>query len=120
MHNNLDIFANLFNLDEVDKQLGESYWSPRDVARINGRILRVAVMKGEYHWHHHPHDGELFLVLKGHLTIETEKGTITLKKGDGTVIPKGVRHKPEAKERTVVLLLESDKMNFLGERDLPD
>ena len=116
----LDVFANLFNLDEVDKQLGDSYWSPMNVARINDRILRVAAMKGSYHWHHHSEDDELFLLLKGHLTIETDEGVIALKQGDGIVIPKGVRHKLEAKERSIVLLLESDTMNFLGERDLPD
>jgi mannose-6-phosphate isomerase-like protein (cupin superfamily) len=97
--------AQSYNLAEIDKQLGNSFWSPFDVAHINDWVLRAAAFKGEYHWHSHSFD-ELFLVYKGSIVIDTEKGPINLKEGEGAVIPKGVQHKPKAEERAMILMLE--------------
>ncbi len=102
-----------YNLAEVDRQLGNKFWSPIDVAHINDWVLRAAAIKGEFHWHKH-NDDEFFLIYKGEITIETENGPIKLRKGEGTVIPKGLEHKPTAKKRSVVLLLEPAKLNTKG------
>lgn len=103
-----------YDLKKVDKKLGNKYWSPVDVAPINNWVLRAAVVKGEFHWHKHD-DDEFFLVYKGEIVIDTEKGKIKLKKGEGTVIPKGIKHKPRAEKRAVILLLEPASLNTRGD-----
>lgn len=103
-----------YNLKNIDKQLGDNYWSPIDIASVNNWVLRAATVKGEFHWHSHS-DDEFFLIYKGKIVIDTEHGPIKLKTGEGTVIPKGVRHKPKAKKRAVVLLLEPKRVNTKGD-----
>ena len=76
-----------YNLAEVDKKLGNIFWSPIDVAYINDWVLRAAAVKGEFHWHSH-NDDEFFLIYTGEIAIEIEGGsTIHLKENEGTVIP---------------------------------
>jgi len=106
--------AKKYNLAEVDRKLGNKYWSPIDVAFINDWVLRAAAVKGEFHWHTH-NDDEFFLIYQGEIIIETENGPIHLKEGEGTVIPKGLKHKPSAKNRAVVLLLEPARLNTKGD-----
>lgn len=103
-----------YNLEEIDKKLGNKFWSPVDVAYINDWVLRAAAIKGEFHWHSHK-DDEFFLIYKGEIIIDTENGSIRLKEGEGTVIPKGLKHKPKAEERAVVLLLEPKRLNTKGD-----
>lgn len=103
-----------YNLSAIDKQLGNTFWSPVDVAYINDWVLRAAAVKGEFHWHSH-NDDEFFLIYKGSITIQTEDGNIELAEGEGYVVPKGVKHCPLAKERAVVLLLEPKKLNTKGD-----
>lgn len=107
-------FLSRYNLAEVDKKLGDNFWKPLDVARINDWVLRAAAVKGEFHWHTHK-DDEFFLIYKGSIVIDTDEGPIELKEGEGTVIPKGTRHKPRAEERAVVLLLEPLAVNTEGD-----
>ena len=111
---NVATLAKTYKLEEVDKKLGETYWSPVDVAYINDWVLRAAAVKGEFHWHTH-NDDEFFLIYKGSIVIDTENGPIELKEGEGTVIPKGMKHKPRASERAVVLLLEPKRLNTKGD-----
>lgn len=108
------VLAKKYNLAAVDKQLGDTFWSPVDVAFINDWVLRAAAVKGEFHWHTH-NDDEFFLVYKGQIIIDTEAGPIGLHEGEGTVIPKGTKHKPRATERAVVLLLEPAPVNTKGD-----
>lgn len=103
-----------FDLVKVNKNLGNKFWSPVDVVTINDWVLRAAAVKGEFHWHKH-NDDEFFLLYSGSLTIEMERGTIRLKKGQGVVIPKGVKHCPRASKRAVVLLLEPKRLNTRGD-----
>ena len=111
---NLNSIAKKYDLAEIDKQLGDTFWSPVDVAYINDWVLRAAAVKGEFHWHTH-NDDEFFLIYKGEITIDTENGEIPLKEGEGTVIPAGLKHKPRAVERAVVLLLEPKRLNTKGD-----
>ena len=103
-----------YNLEEIDKQLGEKYWSPIDVAYINDWVLRAAAVKGEFHWHTH-NDDEFFLIYKGKITIQMENGNVELSEGEGYVVSKGIKHCPIAEERAVVLLLEPKKLNTKGD-----
>ena len=108
------ISARKYNLEEVDKKLGDKFWSPIDVAHINDWVLRASALKGEFHWHQH-NDDEFFLIYKGEIVIDTENGPISLKEGEAAVIPKGLKHKPRAADRAVVLLLEPARVNTRGD-----
>lgn len=111
---NKEIPARKHVLDEVDEKLGDTFWSPIDVAHINDWVLRMSAIKGEFHWHKH-NDDEFFLIYKGEIVIDTENGPISLKEGEATVIPKGVKHRPRAAERAVVVLLEPARVNTRGD-----
>jgi mannose-6-phosphate isomerase-like protein (cupin superfamily) len=85
----------------------DTHWSPRTVALFNTSDVMVAKIKGEYHWHKHDDTDDFFLVLKGILDIELRDKTITLHAGDLYVVPKGVEHRPVAKDEVHILLLET-------------
>ncbi len=82
------------------------YWSPKVVGDLNGQQVKLAKLKGEFVWHHHAEEDELFLVLKGRLVIKLRDGEIVLDEGEFVVIPRGVEHLPVAEEEVHVLLLE--------------
>lgn len=103
-----------YNLAKVDEKLGDTFWSPVDVAEINDWVLRAASVKGEFHWHTHK-DDEFFLIYKGAITIQTENGNVDLAEGEGYVVPKGIKHCPISKGRSVVLLLEPKEVNTKGD-----
>lgn len=103
-----------YNLEEIDKKLGNNYWSPIDVTHINDWVLRAAAVKGKFHWHTH-NDDEFFLIYKGKLTIQMKSGNIDLLEGEGYVVSRGVKHCPRADKRAVVLLLEPAKLNTKGD-----
>lgn len=115
---NIASLAKQYNLELIDKQLGDTYWSPIDVAYVNDWVLRAAAVKGEFHWHSH-NDDELFLIYKGTIIIDTrdqgKEESLELTQGQGTVIPKGVEHRPRAPERAVILLLEPARVNTRGD-----
>lgn len=81
-------------------------WSPRIVAELNGQHVKLAKLQGEFVWHHHEDEDELFLVLEGRLVIRLRDRDIVLEKGECFVVPKGVEHQPVAEEEVHVLLLE--------------
>jgi mannose-6-phosphate isomerase-like protein (cupin superfamily) len=94
-------------IDLAEKlSLFDDYWHPRIVAELNGQQVKLAKLKGEFEWHHHEQEDELFLVLKGSLTIKLRDGDVRLEEGDCVVVPKGVEHKPVAEEEAHVLLFE--------------
>ena len=86
--------------------LFQEYWSPKVVGELNENYLKVVKVKGEFVWHKHDDDDELFLVLKGRLVIQLRDQEITLNEGDFVVIPKGVEHRPVAEDEAHVLLVE--------------
>lgn len=86
--------------------LFSDYWSPKIAGELNDSYLKLAKLKGEFVWHHHEHEDELFLVVKGRLLIKLRDRDIWLNAGEFVVIPKGVEHMPVAEEEVHVLLLE--------------
>jgi mannose-6-phosphate isomerase-like protein (cupin superfamily) len=90
-------------------------WYNQTLARVNESIVRLGVMKGEYHWHEHMDDDEFFFVLEGVFLIDLEPQpdgvtpgkVITLNPREGFVVPKGVRHRTRASERAVILMVET-------------
>jgi mannose-6-phosphate isomerase-like protein (cupin superfamily) len=74
---------------------------------VNGSVVRLGVIKGEYHWHKHDADDEFFYVVEGRLLIDLEDKTIELAPGQGFVVPKGITHRTRANQRTVILMVEN-------------
>ncbi|HET7497793.1 MAG TPA: cupin domain-containing protein [Candidatus Eisenbacteria bacterium] len=82
------------------------HWQPRTVTTFNGHDVMVAKVKGEFVWHKHDDTDDLFLVLQGTLTLELRDGAVTLGPGELFVVPRGVEHRPVAREEVHLLLLE--------------
>lgn len=93
------------NLDEKFKTFS-AHWTPKIVGELNGQQVKIAKLKGEFVMHHHENEDELFFVIKGLLYIELLDKTLEIKEGEFVIIPKGVPHKPYAKEEVEVLLFE--------------
>ena len=86
--------------------LFSDYWNPRIVGELNGQHVKLAKIKGEFIWHSHEHEDELFYVVKGILKIEFRDKSVELKQGDMIIVPKGVEHKPSAEEEVHIMMFE--------------
>jgi mannose-6-phosphate isomerase-like protein (cupin superfamily) len=86
--------------------LFNDHWSPKIVGDLNDSHVKLVKFKGEFVWHHHEIEDELFLVIKGHLLIKLHDQDIQLDEGEFVIIPKGVEHLPVADQECHVLLLE--------------
>ena len=82
------------------------YYAPRTVPQLNDHDVMVAKLKGEFVWHKHDDTDDFFLVLKGTLDIELRDRTVTLNPGEVFVVPKGIEHRPVAREEVHILLIE--------------
>ncbi|MDG2195193.1 MAG: cupin domain-containing protein [Polaribacter sp.] len=103
----------VINIKEKFKLFSE-HWTPKKIGELNGQQLLLAKIKGEFIWHAHEHEDELFMIIKGVLIIEFRDKTITLNEGEIYIIPKGVEHKPIAKEEVHVLLFEPLEIKHTG------
>jgi mannose-6-phosphate isomerase-like protein (cupin superfamily) len=81
-------------------------WYNQTLCEVNGSVVRLGVVRGEYHWHHHDSD-EFFYVVDGKLLVDLEGRTLELRPGQGVVVPKSVEHRPRAPGRTIVLMVEN-------------
>lgn len=90
------------------------HWSPKIVADLNDSHVKVVKIQGEFVWHHHAEEDELFLVLHGRLIMELRDGNLTLEPGELVVIPKGVEHRPVAPEEVHLLLIEPKGIKHTG------
>lgn len=86
--------------------LFHDHWSPKIVGELNDSYVKLAKLKGEFVWHHHDNEDELFLVLKGKLTMKLRDGDVEVGEGEFIIVPKGVEHKPVAEEEVHLMLLE--------------
>ena len=86
--------------------LFQEYWSPKIAGEINDSYVKLAKLKGEFVWHHHDNEDELFLVVKGRLLLKMREGDVWLEPGEFFIVPKGVEHCPVAEEEAHVVLLE--------------
>lgn len=84
----------------------QDYFNPRIAAELNGQQVKLVKFKGEFVWHHHDNEDELFYVVKGSFDMELRDKTITLYAGEMLVVPRGVEHRPVAKEEVEILLFE--------------
>jgi len=109
------------NLAEKFSQITE-YWKPYIAAELNGQMVKLDKLKGEFVWHHHEHEDELFLVVKGRLRIEFRDRHVWLEEGEFLMVPRGVEHRPVADEEAWILLFEPGSTlntgNVVNERTL--
>ncbi len=84
----------------------EDQWYNQTLCRVDESVVRLGVVRGEYHWHKHESEDEFFYVVSGRFIIDLEERSVELSAGQGFVVPKGVRHRPHAPERTVILMVE--------------
>ncbi len=97
-------------MDPIDlKQklsLFDEAWSPRLVGSVNDTDVKLAKLRGEFVWHHHEHEDELFLVVEGRLLMQFRDRDVWLEPGQMLIVPRGVEHRPVAPEEAHVLLVE--------------
>jgi mannose-6-phosphate isomerase-like protein (cupin superfamily) len=91
------------------------YWSPKVVGRVNDQYVKIAKLNGEFVWHAHDAEDELFLVVRGHLRIQLEDGEVELGPGQFVVVPRGVRHNPVAADEAWVVLIETVTTQHTGD-----
>lgn len=96
-------------------QLFDDQWSPRIVAALNGQLVKLAKVQGEFVWHSHAEEDELFLVLEGELTLRFRDGQVVVKPGEMYVVPRGVEHQPYAEQETHLMLFEPAATAHTGE-----
>jgi mannose-6-phosphate isomerase-like protein (cupin superfamily) len=99
-------------------------WSPKIVAELNGQHVKIVKFQGEFVWHHHDNEDEMFLVHRGRFNMEFRDRTVTLDAGDCIVVPRGVEHRPVADEEVEVILFEPagtlNTGNTTGERTVAE
>lgn len=95
--------------------LFNDYWSPKIIGELNGQDVKLAKVKGDFVWHSHKDEDELFFIIKGTLKIEFEDKTVELHEGEMLIVPKGVNHKPVAAEEAWVMVFEPSNTKHTGE-----
>ena len=95
----------VINLDDKFSQI-EDRWHPYVVAELNGQQVKLAKINGTFDWHHHEHEDELFLVVKGRFRLEFRDRSVDVGEGELVVVPRGVEHRPVADEECHILLFE--------------
>lgn len=82
------------------------HWSPKIVGELNGQLVKLVKLKGEFVWHQHDHEDELFYVISGVLTMQFRDKTVMVNEGEFIIVPSGVEHRPVAEEEVAVMLFE--------------
>lgn len=82
------------------------YWNPRIAGELNGQHIKLAKFKGEFVWHKHENEDEMFMVIKGEFAMELRDKIIDIKEGEMIIIPKGTEHRPVAKDEVHIMLFE--------------
>jgi mannose-6-phosphate isomerase-like protein (cupin superfamily) len=114
---NLDIkYAPLEKIDlNAVVAANKEQWFNQTLTQINGSVLRVGIIHGEFHWHKHDNDDELFYVVSGTLYVDTERGNFELGPNEGVTVPKGVMHRTRAPEQVVMLMVENAGIQPAGD-----
>lgn len=101
----------------------QDQWKPKIVGEVNDSLVKLVKFKGEFVWHHHDHEDEMFLVVRGHMRMQLRDGDVMVGPGEFIIIPHGVEHKPVADEETEVVLFEPTSTlntgNVRNERTVP-
>lgn len=95
--------------------LFDDHWSPRVIGQLNGQEVKIAKVLGEFVWHDHVNEDEMFLIIKGTLKLEFRDKTISLSEGEMLIVPRGVEHRPIAEEEVHLLLFEPASTKHTGQ-----
>ena len=106
------------NIEQSFDQVSE-YWSPKVISRVNDQYVKIAKVKGEFVWHNHTDEDELFLIVRGRLRMQLEGDEVELNAGEIYVVPKGVMHNPVADEECWVMLMEPVTTKHTGDVETP-
>lgn len=99
------------NIDERLKEVKKP-WSPIEIVRFNNQVVRLAKFRGEYHWHSHANEDELFFVYRGTITIQMRgRDDLVLQEGEMGMVPKGIEHCPKSEDDSYVLMIEPAELN---------
>src|SRR5215471_15657067 len=105
-------------------ELFHEQWKPKIVGKLNGQMVKLVKFQGPFVWHHHEHEDELFLVVKGRFRMEFQDRQVWLEEGEFLIVPHGVEHRPVADEEAHVLLFEPASTrntgNVRNERTVPN
>ena len=93
------------NIDEKFSVF-QDYWNPRIIGELNGQHVKLVKVKGDFVWHHHDHEDELFYVVHGQLTMAFRDRIEKIGPGEMIIVPRGVEHKPAAEEEVLIMLFE--------------
>ena len=106
----LNVLCGPLEVVDVPKIAGANRhpWFNQTLCKVNDSVVRLGVVQGEYHWHKHDDLDEFFFVLDGKFLIDTDSRTIELGPRQGVVIPKGMRHRPRAPEKTTIIMVEGE------------
>jgi mannose-6-phosphate isomerase-like protein (cupin superfamily) len=102
------------NLSEKLAQFSD-YWNPRIVGELNGQHVKLTKFKGEFVWHDHRDEDEMFLVLRGSFVMEFRDRTVSLSEGEFLIVPRGVEHRPVALDEVAVMLFEPAHIKHTGD-----
>lgn len=92
----------------------DDHWNPRIIGELNGQQVKVAKIEGEFVWHNHKNEDELFYIIKGKLIIEFRDKKVELNEGEMIIVPKGVDHKPIAEQEVWIMLFEPKNIKHTG------
>jgi mannose-6-phosphate isomerase-like protein (cupin superfamily) len=104
----------LVEAGQLADSCSEKWWN-QTLARVNDSVVRLGVFEGEFHFHKHDREDELFFVLEGKLLLDFDGRTVELAPRQGMVVPRGVVHRTRARERTVVLMVEAATVVPVGD-----
>lgn len=111
------------NLDQKFS-LFQDYWSPKIVGEVNDSHIKLVKFQGEFVWHHHDNEDELFFVVKGRFRMELKDKHVWIEEGEFFIVPRGVEHRPVAEQEVHVMLIEPKSTlntgNIQNERTVPD
>jgi len=111
--------AILYRMDVVNlQQKLDSFtetWNPKVVGALNGQYVKVAKLEGEFAWHSHADEDEMFLVMHGDLVLEFRDRSVTVKPGEFCIVPRGVEHRPIASELVSIVLFEPQSVRNTGD-----
>ena len=109
-------FGALEKIDVAAIEMACDYdWFNQTLCKVNDSLVRLGIFKGEFHWHKHDKEDEFFFVLEGELFIDFKDRTVALAPNQGIVVPRGVKHRPRAHERTLGLMVEAVTVTATGD-----
>lgn len=102
------------SVPEIVKECTDK-WFNQSLCQVNSSVFRVGIFEGEFHMHKHENDDEVFFVIDGSIVLETENGNFELNQYEGVCVPKGTMHRPIAKNKAVVLMIENLGIDPVGD-----